>query len=72
MSRCCYKCEERTSDCHATCGKYAEEVAENEQRKEKIRQAKAGYREMRDYKWQHYKSVDMRNSRLELRGRKKW
>lgn len=35
---CCYKCPDRTIECHATCEKYKAECIENERIKELRRQ----------------------------------
>jgi hypothetical protein len=34
---CCYKCENRTVDCHVSCEKYAAEMEENKKKLEERR-----------------------------------
>ena len=34
---CCYKCEDRTAECHGVCDKYKKELEENERRYTKAR-----------------------------------
>ena len=33
---CCYKCENRTVDCHVSCEKYAAEMEENKKKLEEL------------------------------------
>lgn len=50
MIKCCYKCTKRVVNCHATCKAYAEEVAQEEERKASLRKAKAVDKEYTEYK----------------------
>lgn len=76
MIRCCYKCTERWvrdgKTCHSSCKRYLDAVEEEKRQKELRNDAQAGEREFREYKKQHYKSVDRNNQRAELLRRKKY
>lgn len=50
MIKCCYKCEMRTVNCHATCEQYKLEAAQEEERKEKLRRAKSTDHVYMEYK----------------------
>ena len=52
--KCCYKCEKRYPACQDTCPDRAAELAEDLERKEKIRKAKAKEKQGRDYVYEHY------------------
>ena len=76
MITCCYKCTERWIEdgrnCHSTCKRYADALAEEARKRELRNEALAGDRELKAYKKQHYKAVDRRNQSEELLRRKRY
>lgn len=72
MITCCKDCQDRTINCHSTCEKYKLEVEKNRIKREQKRKFNEGYASVVEYKRNHYKAVDRRNSTRELQRRKKW
>ena len=72
MIVCCKDCQDRAINCHSTCEKYRKEVEQNRIDREQKRKFNEGHVAVTEYKRNHYKSVDKRNSTRELQRRKKW
>ena len=72
MILCCKDCQERAINCHSTCEKYRKEVEQNRIDREQKRKFNEGHVSVVEYKSNHYKAVDRRNSTRELQRRKKW
>ena len=72
MILCCKDCQDRAINCHSTCEKYKLEVEKNRIDKEQKRKFNEGHVAVVEYKRNHYKAVDRRNSTRELQRRKKW
>lgn len=72
MITCCKDCQDRAINCHSTCEKYLREVEQNRIKREQKRKFNEGHVSVVEYKRNHYKAVDRRNSTKELQRRKKW
>ena len=72
MITCCKDCQERTINCHSTCEKYLLEAEQNRIQREQKRKFNEDNVSVLEYKRNHYKAVDRRNSTKELQRRKKW
>ena len=72
MVTCCKDCQDRAINCHSTCEKYKLEVEKNRIDKEQKRKFNEGHVAVVEYKRNHYKAVDRRNSTRDLQRRKKW
>ena len=72
MITCCKDCQDRAINCHSTCEKYRKEVEQNRIDREQKRKFNEGHALVVEYKRNHYKAVDRRNSIRELQRRKKW
>ena len=72
MVTCCKDCQARAINCHSTCEKYHKEVEQNRIDREQKRKFNEGHVAVVEYKRNHYRAVDRRNSTRELQRRKKW